>query len=172
MKRFFITGISGVGKSSVAEKLTQRGISSIDIDDTEGLCRWVNNDTLETDQWHHGMTDEWYQKHKYICDKEKLINLMSNYKDTVVVVGLPSNHNELLYLFDKVFLLYCKEEIFLKRIEDRTSHDFGKHVLDRQNILSWYKNFEEKMLGKGAIAINTEESLDEVVSKVIKYIKS
>jgi len=97
---------------------------------------------------------------------------MNNYKNVVVVVGLPSNRNEMLGLFDKVFLLHCKEETFLKRIDERASHDFGKHILDKQNILSWYKNFEEKMLGKGAIAINTEGSLDKVVEKVVKHITS
>src|SRR3990167_1057563 len=130
MKRFFITGISGVGKSSVAEKLSQRGIPSIDIDSVKGLCQWINKDTFKVERWHHGMTNKWYKNHKYICDKE---------------------------------------ETFLKRIDERASHDFGKHILDKQNILSWYKNFEEKMLGKGAIAINTEGSLDKVVEKVVKH---
>ena len=167
MKKFFITGVSGVGKSSVAEKLSQKGIYAIDIDAIEGLCQWVDNDTFKIDQWHPGMTNEWYQKHKYICDKEKLTNLMFNYKDVVVVVGLPSNHYELLGLFDKVFLLQCKEETFIKRLTERTNNDFGKHDLEKENILSWYKNFETKMLKKGAISINANPPIIDVVANII-----
>ena len=170
--KIFITGISGVGKSSVAEKLFQHGIPSIDIDNIEGLCRWVNNTTHEIKAWNPGMTQEWYENHKYICDEEKLINLMNQYNGMVVVVGLPSNRHDLLHLFNKIFLLQCGEETFLKRIDERTSHDFGKNIREKENILSWYKNFEEKMLEKGAIAINTEEPLNDVVDKIIKHIKS
>ena len=166
MKKFFITGVSGVGKSSVAEKLSQKGIYAIDIDAVGGLCQWVDNDTLKIDQWRSGMTNEWYQKHKYICYKEKLADLMSNYKDGVVVVGLPSNHYELLDLFDKVFLLQCKEETFIKRLTERTNNNFGKHALEKENILSWYKNFETKMLERGAISINADQPLIDVVDEI------
>lgn len=174
MKRFFVTGVSGVGKSTVGEKLSQKGISVIDIDGVEGLCRWINQDTSKVVDWHPGMPSEWFKKHKYICDKERLISLMNDRKDknVVVVVGLPSNRSKLWELFDEVFLLHCKEETFIKRMIERTSHNFGKDVAEQESILSWYKDFEKGMLDKGAIAIDAEEPIDDVVEKIIKIIKS
>ncbi len=112
------------------------------------------------------MNDEWYKNHKYICDKEKLINLMNNYQNTVVVVGMPSNRYELLDLFDKVLLLQSKEETFLQRLTERTNNDFGKHISDRENILTWYKNFEEKILKNGAISINADCPLEDIVNEI------
>ncbi len=167
MKKFFITGISGSGKSSILKELKLKGFSTIDIDDIEGLCTWVNNNTLKIEKWKHGMTDEWYNNHKYICDKEKLVNLMNKHNGVVVVACLPSNRRELLALFDKVFILQCAEDTFIKRIKERTNNDFGKHVLEQENLLSWYKNFETDMLARGAISINTDQSLMTVVNDII-----
>ncbi|OGI95789.1 hypothetical protein A2917_00555 [Candidatus Nomurabacteria bacterium RIFCSPLOWO2_01_FULL_42_17] len=165
--KIYITGVSGVGKSSVAEMLNKRGIYSIDIDGVEGLCHWINNDTLEKSGWHSGMDSGWFEKHEYICDKEKLINLMSDQKDTVVVCGQAYNYSDLWNLFDKVFLLHCSEEIFIKRITERTSHDFGKHNSEKEMILGWYKDFEKDILNKGAISINTDRPLADVVDEIV-----
>ncbi|MEK7140507.1 MAG: hypothetical protein AAB815_01855 [Patescibacteria group bacterium] len=112
------------------------------------------------------MTNEWYKNHKYICDKERLVSLMNKHKGVIFVAGLPSNRRELLDLFDKVFLLQCREETFLKRLIERTSHDFGKHILEQKNLLSWYKDFVTDMLERGAISINTDRPLSEVVDDI------
>jgi len=166
-KVFYITGISGAGKSSVVEKLAQKGVFPIDADSVKGLTHWIDKETEEVSGWHPGMSQEWYSKHKYICDKEKLIDLIKNsYKNIVVVAGLFNNRFELQNLFYKVFLLQCKEETFLKRIAERESHDFGKHILEQENILSWYKNFEKEVLKEGAIPINTDRPLVDVVDEI------
>jgi|SRR3989338_4952394 len=172
MQKFYITGISGNGKSSVALKLKEKGIPAIDIDEIKGLCRWVNKNTHEISHWRSGIGKDFFETHEYICDKEKLVALMNKYKDIVVVIGLADNQSEFLDLFDKIFLFYCDEEIFIKRIKERTNHNFGKHPSEQKMILGWYKNFEKEMLDKGAIAINTEGSLDKVVEKVVKHITS
>ena|SRR3989338_7820004 len=170
MKRFYITGVSGVGKSSMAEQLKEKGISTIDIDGVEGLCRWVHKKTKEISHWHPGTGGEFFESHQYICDKEKLAALMNEHKDIVVVVGLADNQSEFLGLFDKVFLFHCDEEVFLERIKNRINNDFGKHDSEKEMILSWYKDYQKEMLGRGAVPINTTEPLDMVVEKVLKQI--
>jgi dephospho-CoA kinase len=173
MKVFYITGVPGTGKSTVVQKLAEKGVFSIDADSVRGLTHWIDNDTGEVSEWHQGMSNDWYKKHKYICDKEKLINLINNSpKDKVAVAGFFNNRSELWSLFNKVFLLHCDEETFLKRIIERENHDFGKHILERENILKWYKNFEKEVLEEGAIPINTDCPLVEVVEEIDKYIKA
>lgn len=172
MKTFYITGVSGVGKSSVSEMLNQKGISSFDIDSVKDLCHWINKETLEKSDWHSGLGNDWHEAHEWICNKEKLIHLISQHKDIVVIVGCASNQDEFLDLFDKVFLLNCTSETFLKRIDERTNNDFGKHRIEKERILNWYKDFESKLIKQGAIPIDTEEPLKLVVEKIIKNIKS
>lgn len=167
MKVFYITGISGAGKSSIVEKLSEKGVFSIDADSVKGLTHWIDKNTKEESEWRPGMSKEWYRRHQYICYKEKLVDLIKNsLKDIVVVAGLFNNRSELRDLFDGVFLLQCKEETFLKRITERQNHNFGKHILDKENILSWYKNFEREVLAEGAIPINTDRPLVEVVDEI------
>ena len=170
MKKFFITGISGSGKSSVLEKINEKGFSVIDIDSVGGLCKWIHVDTQREEKWSHGMTEGWYKSHKYICDKKKLSLLIASSKSDVFVAGLPSNRRDLLELFDKVFFLQCKEDTSLKRIKERISHDFGKHVLEQENLLSWYKDFEADMLNRGAISINTDRPLVNVAEDILTNI--
>jgi dephospho-CoA kinase len=173
MKVFYITGIPGVGKSSVVNKLAEKGVSPIDADSVNDLTYWVDNTTGEKSEWNPGMSKDWYSKHKYICNKEKLVDLISNSsKDILAVAGLFSNRSELWNLFDKVFLLQCKEKTFLKRITERENHNFGKNILEQENILSWYKNFEEKILSEGAILINADKILYSAVDDIIKQIVS
>jgi dephospho-CoA kinase len=167
MKVFYITGIPGAGKSSVVKKLAEKGVFSIDADSVKGLTHWIDNGTGEISEWHPGMSNDWYKKHKYICDKRRLVNLIKNSpKDIVVVAGFLNNRSELWDLFDKIFLLYCKEETFLKRITERKNHNFGKHILERQNVLRWYKSFEKEILDEGAIPINADRPLVNVVDEI------
>ena len=170
MKRFYLTGVSGVGKSSVSEALNQLGIYSIDIDQIDGLCRWVNKNTHQESKWHSGIGDEWLEAHEWICDKSKLAELMERNED-VVVVGAASNQSQYLDLFDKIFLLQCSQETFLKRITDRTNNDFGKHPSEQVRILNWYKDFGKNMLNQGAIYVDTDKPLPEVVDQIVCELK-
>ncbi|HEY4494107.1 MAG TPA: AAA family ATPase [Candidatus Paceibacterota bacterium] len=167
MKIYYLTGVSGAGKSAVAKKLAEKGVFSIDVDSVKGLCHWRDKNTEEIAQWHPGMTSEWYKSHKYIWDREKLNNLIKNSgKNTIVIAGLAHDSSELWDLFDKVFLLYCNKETFIKRITERENHDFGKHSLEKEYILSWHKDFENEMLEGGAVPINTEHPLMDVVEEI------
>ncbi len=171
MKRIYITGISGTGKSAIAEELNKRGIYTIDIDKSEyDLCFWQNNETLEKVYFEYGMNKDWMEAHGWFCDIEKLKKMLDVPKDIIVVVGLAQNQNEYLDLFDEIFLLQCKEEIFLERIKVRPSNDFGKHPLEKEYILDFYKKFEKVTLEKGAVSINTEERLNVVVENIISKI--
>jgi dephospho-CoA kinase len=171
MKKFYITGTSGVGKSAVAIKLQESGIPSVDMDKIDGLCRWVNKKTKRISSWYPGIGYDFLESHEYLCNKEKLTALMSAYKGIIVVVGYADNYPDFLDLFDKIFLFHCDEDVFIKRIENRIDNDFGKHSSEKKVLLDWYRGFESDMLKRGAIPINTTEPVYTVVDKVIEYIK-
>jgi dephospho-CoA kinase len=174
MKKIFITGVSGVGKTTTAEALEKIGFHYIDFDRKEGkIAHWKNKITGEILHWQPGELD-FFKNNKRICERETLVQLFNKYtgEDPIMVVGLVDNQSELLDLFDKVFLLHCDEEIFIKRIMDRTNNIFGKHESEQKMILRSYKDFEKKMIDNGAIEINTNKSTEEVVNEIIKNINS
>lgn len=170
-KRYYITGISGVGKSTIAQELNRRGIHAIDQDKREhGLCSWKHNETKEKAKFEYGIGKEFLEENDWYCDEEKLKKLLDTFEETVFVCGYTCNQDEYLYLFDKVFLLHCSPETFLKRIDTRTNNNFGKHESEREYILSWYQEFEKDLVDKGAIAINSEAPVEVILEEILKNI--
>lgn len=166
--KIFITGVSGTGKSTTVEKLREKGIHAIDIDEVEGLCRWIHTTTKEVGYRHPDLGSEFFENHEYICDREKLIELMGEGSGPVVVAGVSDRQAENLFdLFDKILLFHCDEKVFLQRIQDRTNHDFGKNETERNMILGWYKEFEQEMLDTGAISIDTNQPIEAIVERVL-----
>jgi broad-specificity NMP kinase len=171
MNKFCITGIPGVGKSSVVEELNKRGIRSLDLDSMEGLCHWedVSGKRVE---YHSGIGKNWLDVNEYNCDLEKLKSIIDKGEEDVVVAGIVSNQDEFLNLFDKVFLLRCDEETFLHRLDNRENHDFAKDKSEQDHVLGYYREFEDQMLEYGAVPINTGIPLKDVVEKIISEMKN
>src|SRR3989344_7767959 len=119
MSKIYITGISGVGKSTLGIELNKRGIISFDLDAIKGLCHWQHKSTKERAHYYTGIGKDWLDAHDYICDQKKLEALLSEQKGNVAVLGLASNQDDFLSLFDKLFLLHCKKEVFLHRLNTR-----------------------------------------------------
>lgn len=165
MSKIYITGVSGVGKSTLAAELNKRGILAFDVDAVQGLCHWRNKMTKDKADWESGIGTEWLIAHDWVADIEKLIELL-NEAETVVVLGITGNQEDYFYLFDKLFLLQCPPEVFLTRIDARTDNDFGKDKSEQEHILSWYKNFEKRMVEKGVVPINAEQP-PEIIADVI-----
>lgn len=170
MKKIFITGISGTGKTTIYEELVKRDYYAISLDETDDLCYWVNRETKERIHGHVELNRDFTSKHQWICDIEYLKQLMSVDKELIFVLGSASNQDEFLSMFDKVIVLQCKPEVFIERLNTRTNNDFGKHKTIQDHLLTWYEDFENKLIEGGAIAINTDRPINEVVDEVIKQI--
>ncbi len=178
MKKVYITGIGGTGKSTIAKSLNGIGIPAIDIDKEKeiGLCSWVHKKTGENSgRWHAGQGSKFLEEHDYVCDPEKLKQLMnscSEENETVVVVGLCDNQKDFLDSFDKVLFFDCDVGIFLSRIDQREDNQFGKGQAERNMILEWYPELRQEMIDLGAIVINVDDTPEHVLEKVINQIKN
>lgn len=168
MKKIYVTGVSGIGKTTIAKELENRGVHSISIDEAPGLCSWVNKKSGDKVKYRAKLNKKFIGTHDWICDTQNLEKLMNEGDSLVVVLGSASNQKDYLYLFDKILLLQCKPDTFIKRIENRTDHDFGKDKTAQDSILGWYEHFESEMLEKGAISIDAEKPIEEVVKQIIE----
>jgi dephospho-CoA kinase len=105
-----------------------------------------------------------------MCDIPELKTLLSGSED-IVVAGLSSNQEEYLPLFDKVLVLHARPETLVARLISRTDNDYGKHPLEQQRLLNWHKSFEEEMVGRGAIPLDAEQSVEAMTEEVLKHLK-
>lgn len=169
--KVYVTGVSGTGKTTVAEELEKRGIHTISVDETPGLCMWVDKQTRKKVGYNHPLDKEFIEGHEYICDEKKLENLMEEKEGTAVVLGVVSNQDNLLHLFDKIVLLKCEPEVFLDRIQKRTNNEFGKDETAQELLSNWYKKYEKEMQDKGAVSVDASRPIEEVVEEVSGVLK-
>ncbi len=173
MKKIYITGVSGTGKSAIAKELKKRGVFAFDIEEVEGMCYWVDKKTQEQDI-NYSPTMDWLEAHDWICDTKKLKELLASEKDIIIATGITGNQDEYLNLFDKIFLLQSEEETFTNRMASRHlqpgENSYGQYPAEREFAIRNYKNFENKMIALGAILVNAELSLSEVADQILSKI--
>lgn len=169
MSKIYITGISGTGKTTIANLLREKGIKSYSIDEIPGLSYWENKLDGKKVDYEAKLDRAFIDSHVWVCDTEQLKDLI-DHEGTVVVLGLAENQHEFLSLFDKVILLQCKPQTFLKRILERKDNVFGQEKSAQEYLLNTYESFENDMIKDGAIPVNAEEPLDIVLKSIINEI--
>lgn len=170
MKKVFITGISGTGKTAIAKALKEKGVNAIDMDMYD-LCYWISNDDGKKVDYEATLNRAFIDSHVWVCDTNLLKNMLDT-EETIVMLGHPENTDEILPFFDKTVLLQCKPETFLKRIMNRQNNDFGKDETAQQHLLDTYEKFENDTLSKGAVSVSVEEPLSEVIDKIMTVINA
>lgn len=165
---YLITGVVGAGKSSARRLLEKDGYEGIELDDKE-LSSWINKKTGDVGIYSPGMSKNWLEEHSWIVDKKKLAQILSIEKGVEVFVsGIPSNINDILDLFDAVFLLQISADTISKRLVERTEAGaFGKSADEIADIMSWKDGFIETLIMRGAISIDAEKSVSEVVEEIL-----
>ncbi len=170
MKKIFITGISGTGKTTIAHLLNAKGIHAISIDEVLGLCVWKNKISGKLVDYEAELNEFFITTHDWICDVDMLTRLLNETIETIVVLGIAANQDSFLHLFDKTLLLQCRPETFIKRILERKDNDFGKDETAQKLLLASYKKFETDLLGKGAISIDAEQPVEDVAQTIVSLI--
>lgn len=151
----------------MARALVAKGVAAIDMDE---LSHWENKQTAERVGWEPGSSDEWHEAHRWVVDIDQLKHELSR-ADDVVVAGHASNEDEYLKLFDKTFVLVCRPETIVQRIEQRTDNDFGKHPMEQQKILEWHKSFDSFIEAKGAVRLDGERPVGEIAEEILRSLK-
>ena len=171
-KSILITGISASGKSSVCNELIKRRYKAYSIEDMKGFFDMIDKTTGEIADNYNKDDLEWVKQHDWICDKNKLQKLVNNSKKGIVFYcGTASNLDELLFLFDKIFLLKVNPETIRERLSTRKTNDFGRTSEVQDWVLEWKDWWEEHMIEKGAIIIDANQNIQEVTTDIIEKIK-
>jgi thymidylate kinase len=119
MPAVLLTGMSGVGKSTVLAELGRRGIHTVDTD----YGHWMRTDEHGERLWH-----------------DERISALLQSPGALVVSGTVANQGDYYDRFAAVVLLTVPVADALHRIDARTNNDWGKRAEDRDAIL---RDFDE-----------------------------
>lgn len=173
MTAFLVTGNPGSGKTSIAKVLARRGLSSLDADYDPELSYWedeAGNKVLLEDG-PPSPDEEWLRSHRWVWNRTRLEDLLSGQEGPLFVCGIALNLDEVLDLFDGVFLLCIDDATQEARLE---AHDAGnppgRSEAGREEIRSGRPTFERQMLALGATPIDGSGSplfvADELLSAI------
>ncbi|MFC1644988.1 AAA family ATPase [Patescibacteria group bacterium] len=174
MKKVLITGIAGVGKSTVCNELRKMGYSAYDLDDVEGLCRMVDNDSGETLGRFDLNSLSMSKDCKWVCDAELLNEIMSSDSNEVsFYCGIVSNMDEIFDFFDSVILLKTDNKTLSKRLQSRSSKksSFGPTPEIQEWILSIKDGVDSDLTEKGAISMDANKEITSLANEIIEKIK-
>jgi broad-specificity NMP kinase len=171
-KSILITGITGSGKSAVCDELKKRGYKAYDIEVMEGLFNLVDNKTGKIVNDYDNKNLEWVKRHDWVCNRKKLQELVRKNVKGAFYCGTAGNLDELLSLFDKIFLLKVSPSILRKRLSTRKSNDYGRTPEVQDWIIEWKDWWENHMIENGAIVIGADRDLQEVTTDILERNKS
>ena len=151
MKRVLLTGMSGVGKSTVAERLSELGYKAV-----------------ETDYGGFSVVDE--RGHHWDVDRIRQL-LATEEVDVLFVVG--SDDNQVMFYpdFDHIVLLSAPRDVVIERLASRTNNQFGRSPDELAKILADLEKYEPMMRRSATHEIDTSKPLDRVIDEILSLVQ-
>lgn len=170
MKVYFITGISGSSKTTIARALNMRGEVAFDSKLNKGLFHFLDKDGNSPEQLDVNNA-EWRKKYHWILNDKMLLDLINKNKEAerIFISGGVDALLPYKNMADKIFLLKINKETLLKRLNSETrDNDFAKDD-ETQNILSArLDRVQQKVLDNGATPIDATQSIELAVNHILK----
>jgi broad-specificity NMP kinase len=159
MPRVLITGVSGVGKSTVIAALGARGYRAVDTDHG-GYC----SPASDTDP--PGPTAE----PGWVWHEARIRRLLDEADGAALFVsGCVPNQGRFYADFDRVVLLSAAPDVVRHRLLGRTGNDFGKAPSELERALRDQAEVEP-LLRKGAtLEIDTDAPLTAVLDRLLAH---
>jgi hypothetical protein len=172
MPLFYVTGLSGTGKSAVLSELRARGYHARGVDE-DGFAEWINNGSGLVDRMPEHDPDfdfhEWYRSHHWVLSArriEQLSRVAARVGQPVFLCGVADRDDAVWHLFDKVVALVADLPTIERRIAGR-ENAFGQTAEEFADILCWYDGYEATYRELGAVIIDATRPLGEVVDQIV-----
>lgn len=160
MTRVLITGVSGVGKSSVIAELASRGYRAIDADD-EAYSHEVEAPPGELTGLGPGRDWVWRE--------DRIAALLSaDDADPLFLSGCSPNQGKFYPRLHHVVLLTAPASVIVQRLATRTDNPFGKRPDEVERVLRLKESVEPLLRTRATAVVDTGVPLDEVVEAVLR----
>jgi hypothetical protein len=172
MALYYVTGVSGTGKSAVLHELRARGHHARGVDE-DGYADWINRITGCPDAFHRDDPDfdfhAWYAAHYWVLSVKRISVLSraaARLGKPVFLCGSASGDDVVWQLFDKVIALVADEQTIRRRLAARPE-GFGKIPGELADVLFWHAGFETAYRAFGATIIDATRPRPEVVAEIL-----
>ena len=172
MSLFYVTGLSGAGKSAVLDELVARGHEARGVDE-DGYADWIDRVTGAVEDY---AEDEpgfdfhaWYRSHNWVLSAGRIAALAAEAQALgrpVFLCGVADGDRAVWHLFDKVVALVIDVPTMRRRIAGR-SNVFGQSPEEMAALVGWHAGYEEGYRRFGAVIIDATQPLDRVVDEVL-----
>ncbi len=141
MARVLVTGMAGVGKSTILDELHRRGYLTVDTD----YDGWQ----LPDGTW----------------DEPRMHRLLVQHPD-VIVSGTVENQGRFYVRFDHVVLVSAPLDILLTRVSTRTNNPYGKTAEDRAKIAGYVETVEPLLRRRATLELDGTQPLSELADTI------
>jgi dephospho-CoA kinase len=152
MKRVLLTGMSAVGKSTIAERLSELGYKAVD-----------------TDCGGYSVVDERGDQHWDVGRIRELLGTED--ADVLFVVGSDDAQVDFYPDFDHIVLLSVPSDVMIERLAARTNNPFGKRPDELAKILADLETYEPLIRRDSTHEIDTSKPLDDVIDEILVLIQ-
>lgn len=164
--KVLITGYPGTGKSTIAKALKTRGRHAYDTEAMRNFMHAEANSTSRRIAIPSPVPRGWFDTTgSYNWDVPRVTTLIQSYKD-VFICALADNQEIFYPLFDKIFILLDEVELE-KRLRLRFTTPYGKDRDELVDILLLHKHFEQSLIENGAVPINVQPSVIDIVDTIL-----
>lgn len=172
LKNYLIEGLSGTGKTTVAEELQRRGYHVIH-GDRELKYRGdpLTGEALTEPDYKNEIEKAVWQHEHLLWDLEKVKSIISDYSHNIsFFCGGSRNFHHFIDLFDGVFILEVADlNILYERLDERVARDptdWGGKPEEKQLVANLHAT--KKDIPKDGFIIDATAPLDEVVESILK----
>jgi adenylate kinase family enzyme len=166
-KNYLIEGVSGTGKTSVAEELQRRGYQVLHGDRELSLRGDPLTGLPLQEPAPEALREDpvWVHEH-HIWDENKVRMLAADRRNPVsFFCGGARNVPRFIALFDEVFVLEIDRDTLNRRLDARPEDEFGGRPDERALILRLHETKADMPVG--GVAIDATAPLDRVVDAIL-----
>lgn len=152
MKRVLVTGMSGVGKSSLLGELASRGYATVDTDygdfhEVVGAERLWRRDRIEA-----------------------VLDAAVGGAGVLFVQGTVRNQRSFYSRFDHIVLLSAPADVLVQRLSTRTTNVYGKNPAELAETLEYVATVEPLLRGSATLEVVTTVPVAEVADIVLEHV--